>query len=259
MVMSVFILKLIAMCSMLIDHIAFSLVNNNLAMRNIGRFAFFIYAFLIAESYFHLREKPEKLKIHLIKLLVRCVVSEPLFDRFDHYKWIDPSSQSVLPTLMLGFVALICAGWWRGKFQNKKSVAGIGTIGICFTAALFSYYLNSDYAFGGVVLVVLFYVYLTQVEHLKFPQRLVLLLVIEAVFMLFDIWRRIGFGGWQEFKEMAVVLGRWKYGLAVSMLPFAFYNRRLGYHSKWFSWLYSIFYPLQFVVLIIARYFIRGF
>ena len=43
--MSVFILKLIAMCSMLIDHIAFALVNNNIALRNIGRFAFFIYAF----------------------------------------------------------------------------------------------------------------------------------------------------------------------------------------------------------------------
>ena len=259
MVMSVFILKLIAMCSMLIDHIAFSLVNNNLAMRNIGRFAFFIYALLIAESYIHLREKPEQLKSHLIKLLVLCVVSEPLFDRFDHYKWIDTSSQSVMPTLMLGFVALICAGWWRGKYQNKKAISGIGATGIYFASALFSYFLNSDYAFGGVVLVVLFYLYLTQVDHLKFPQRLVFLLAIEAVFMLFDIWRRVDFGNWLEFKEMANVLSVWKFGLAVSMLPLAFYNRKLGYHSKWFSWLYSIFYPLQFVVLIIARYFIRGF
>lgn len=259
MVMSVFILKLIAMCSMLIDHIAFALVNNNTALRNIGRFAFFIYAFLIAESYFHLREKPEKLKSHLIKLLVLCVVSEPLFDRFDHYKWIDPSSQSVMPTLMLGFVVLICAGWWSGKFQNKKAVATIGTIGICFASAVFSYFLNSDYAFGGVVLVVLFYLYLKHAYQLKLPQRLVFLLAIEAVFMIFDIWRRVDFGNWQKFKEMANVLSVWKFGLAVSLVPMVFYNRKLGYHSRWFGWLYSIFYPLQFVVLLIARYFIRGF
>ena len=257
--MSVFILKLIAMCSMLIDHIAFALVNNNIAMRNIGRFAFFIYAFLIAESYFHLREKPEKLRNHLIKLLILCVISEPLFDRFDHYKWIDPSSQSVMPTLLLGFAALICTGWWCRRFEKKGSAKVIGSITICFAAALFSYYLNSDYAFGGVVLVVLFYLYLKQADYLRVPQRLVFLLGVEAVFMAFDIWRRVGFGNWQEFKEMANVLSMWKYGLAVSMIPLAFYNRKLGYHSKWFSWLYSIFYPLQYVVLIIARYFIRGF
>ena len=164
-----------------------------------------------------------------------------------------------MPTLLLGFVALVCAGCWNRRFEKKELVRLIGEIGTCFVAALSSYIVNSDYAFGDVILVVLFYLYLKQADHLKFPQRLLCLFAIEAVFLLFDIWRRIGFGGWQEFKEMAVVLSRWKYGLAASMIPLAFYNRKLGYHSKWFSWMYSVFYPLQFAVLIIARYYIRGF
>lgn len=244
---------------MLTDHVAFALVNNNIVMRNIGRLAFFIYAFLIAESYIHLKERPEKLRGHVIKLLVLCAVSEPLFDKFDHYKWFDLSSQSVMPTLLLGFMALICMGCWNRRFENKTAVTAIGSIGICFTAALLSYFINSDYAFGGVVLIPLFYLYLTKGDCLELPQKLLCLLAIEAVFMVFDIWRRVSFGGWQEFKEMAIILSRWKYGLAVSMLPLAFYNRKLGCHSKWSGRLYSIFYPLQFVVLIIARYFIRGF
>ena len=56
MELSVFALKLIALCSMLIDHIGYGFAGNQFWMRFIGRTAFILYAFMIAESFFHLRE-----------------------------------------------------------------------------------------------------------------------------------------------------------------------------------------------------------
>ena len=257
--MSVFLLKLIAMVSMFIDHFAFWLANNNTAMRNIGRLAFFIYAFLIAESYYHLKGKPDRLRNHLIKLLVLCVISEPLYDFFEHVKWYYPVSQSVMPTLTLGFIALIGSGWWYRKTVGKRIISIAGCVWICFSVTMASFILKSDYAFCGVVLIVMFYLYLIYVDKMTVGKRLISLLVIEVIYILIDLWARTDFGSWQEFTDMANLLSMWKYGAMVAMVPFVLYNRKLGYHSKWFGWLYSVFYPLQFIVLIFARYSLRGF
>jgi len=43
-------LKILALISMLIDHIGNYLLNNNIVYRIIGRFAFPIFAFFIAEG-----------------------------------------------------------------------------------------------------------------------------------------------------------------------------------------------------------------
>ena len=127
--MSVFILTLIAMISMFIDHTAFWLVNNNLVMRNIGRLAFVSYCFLIAESYYHLKDKPDRLKKHVIKLLFLFVLSEVPYDLFDHRKLMDFSSQNVILTLLLGFLSLIIAGYIKRK-TNNKTLAGNTEINI---------------------------------------------------------------------------------------------------------------------------------
>lgn len=256
--MTVFILKLIAMGSMLVDHTAYWLVDNNNVMRNIGRLAFITYAFLIAESYYHLRERPERLKRHACKLFVLCLVSEPLYDQFTRRKWINWELQNVLPTLLFGFIALIIIGWWHNKNTNIV-YRYIGSVIICFVAAITSYAVRSEYEFGGVILIVLFYLYLKKAEGFTLPQRIVCLLLIDAAYICTYIWASAGFGSWTAITEAAASFNRRLIGALVAFIPLAFYNRKLGYHSKWFSWLYSIFYPLQFIVLLVARYFLRGF
>ena len=201
--MTVFILKLIAMSTMLIDHIAFWLVNNNNVMRNIGRFAFAVYAFLIAESYFHLKKKTDRLRSHMLKLLFLSIVSEPLRDQYILLKWVDWKSQNTIPSLMIGFAALILIGWWKEKHPHNSFLAGIGAVVICFVAAIAAHFLRSGYGFGGVVLIVLFYVYLQRADSLNFIQRLSVLLLIDIIYICIYVWASAGFTGGEALMESA--------------------------------------------------------
>ena len=257
--MTVFILKLIAMSTMLVDHVAFWLVDNNNVMRNIGRIAFPIYAFLIAESYYHLRDKSNRLKSHLVKLIILSLISEPFRDQYIRLKWINWDTQNTLPTLVLGFAALIISGWWCRKHQQNRVLIVIGSVIVFCAAALGTYIIRSGYEVGGIVLIVLLYLYLNRADNMEIQQRLGLLFLINIVYICTYIWASAGFGSWTAITEAAASFNRRLIGSLVAVIPLAFYNRKLGYHSKWFNWLYSIFYPLQFAVLIIARYLIRGF
>lgn len=257
--MSFFVLKLIALATMLCDHIAFWFVHNNIIMRNIGRLAFVIYAFLMAEGYNHLKDKPYRLRKHVFKLIILCLISEIPYDLFDRKVWVDLTTQNVIFTLLFGFLALIGSGWWNRKHAENKTVSIIGSLVICLAAASTTYFLRSDYCFRGVILIVMFYLYLQKEDALNLPQRLGLLFLIDLSYCLLGLWVRAAFGGWPEFAGAAQKYSKWTVGMIAAFVPLAFYNRKLGYHSKWFGCLYSCFYPLHLVVLLIARYLIRGF
>ena len=257
--MTVFILKLIAMSTMLVDHIGFWFVTNNDLIRSIGRIAFIIYAFLIAESFYHLKDKPEKLKTHLIKLFMLCIVSEFPFDQFTRCTWINWELQSVLPTLTIGFLALIVTEWWCRKYNDNRLATIIGAGVICLIAAIGSYMMRSDYRFSGVILIILFYQYLNKADELNTEQRMLALLIINTAYLVINIWTRSGFGAWPVFVETAAGSCRRLLGSYVAIVLLAMYRRELGYRSRWFSWLYSCFYPIQFIGLIIVRYYLKGF
>ena len=93
----------------------------------------------------------------------------------------------------------------------------------------------------------------------NFIQLLSVLLLIDIIYICIYVWASAGFTGGEAMVEEAISFNRRLIGSLLAVFPLAFHNRKLGYHSKWFGWLYSCFYPLQFAVLIVARYIIRGF
>ena len=118
---------------------------------------------------------------------------------------------------------------------------------------------KSEYKFRGVILIAMFYLYLEKADSLKMKDKVLVLYGIDLVYCLLGLWTRSDFGGWLQFIETTKRLSKWTVGMIIAFLPLIFYNRELGYHEKWFKYFYSYFYPLQFVILLIARYYIKGF
>ena len=140
-------LKLIAMVSMLIDHIAVSLVARSSAlytpMRFVGRLAFPLYCLLLVEGFCHTKDR----KRYLLSLLGFALISEIPFNMAVAGKIFDLEAQNVFFTLSIGLASLMMAD--EGKKRGKEWCLAVGYLLIPMLALL----LRSDYNVGGVALI----------------------------------------------------------------------------------------------------------
>lgn len=166
-------LKMIAIITMLIDHIGVAVVENgilkyqdnlpawgmfslsggsmwniaDLVLRTIGRIAFPIFCFLLVEGFFHTRD----IKKYGARLLLFALISEIPFDLALFDQWFYPGYQNVYVTLFIGLWVL----YWYDKAlgnpirQTLVFLAGCG-------AAVF---LKCDYDIIGITMILLFYVF----------------------------------------------------------------------------------------------------
>ncbi|MBR5759027.1 MAG: hypothetical protein IKX88_10585 [Thermoguttaceae bacterium] len=250
--MTVFVLKLIAMSTMLIDHIGFGFLDDNYLARTVGREAFVVYAFLMAESYRRLKDKPDRLRAHIVKLLVLCAVSEIPFDVFFGGELFDFSEQNVITLLLLGFVTLIVQGKLRRKIGGHKTLATLGSAAVLVVGCAVSYLVRSDYMISGVFLIVAFYQYLLRAERWGLLTRLTALWGVAAVFVVLFLWAYSGPGDWTAIASLAGDAPFWIKGYFLTVIPLAFYNQKLGYNGKRFGRFYSAFYPLHLAALILV-------
>ena len=156
-------LKVIALVTMIIDHIGLVLLEPNSVAywvaRSIGRLAFPIYCFLLVEGFVHTRN----VKKYLGRLLLFAVISEIPFDMIhDRFCLASPwswqafvgnlvDSQNVFFTLAIGVVALW--GYVRLNNQRQPMLAIAWCVAMCGLAWL----LRVDYSYGGVALICIFY------------------------------------------------------------------------------------------------------
>lgn len=143
--MSGFQLKLLAMLTMLIDHTGMVLFPELTWMRVVGRLAFPLYCFLLAEGAVHTRN----IKRYLGRLLVFAVLSEIPYDLACSKVWFDPWGQNVFFTLFFGLAA--CAALQR---LQEKPVPALLLAGALLLAAEPLFF---DYGGFGVALVMVFY------------------------------------------------------------------------------------------------------
>ena len=252
--MTSFVLKLIAMVTMVVDHTGAVFFGNNMIMRIIGRLAFLTYAFLMAEGYYHLKNKPDRLRSHVVKLCILALITEIPHDLCHDMVWLEFSGQNAVFTLLLGFAALIVCGWIKRKFAENKAACIAGCVLTVLVASALSYFMRVEYAVSGILFIVMSYLYLCKADEWKVPKRLAVLLGMVAVYLFFQIWTFSEFGGWNAFAGIVKKYPYWIIGSVFSVIPMALYNRKLGYHAKWFGQLYSIFYPLQFAVIVLVMY-----
>jgi hypothetical protein len=155
--MSGFVLKMIALASMFVDHtgFAFSALYDTNILRGIGRLAFPIYVFLIAEGC----RKTSSISKYAIRLGIFAIISEMPFDLFSgnvhsyqglsNLSILDFSSQNVFFTLALGVVAIMLA-----KKLQKGIMAAVVPIAI-LAVVLLGDFLGTDYGSAGVFFILL--------------------------------------------------------------------------------------------------------
>lgn len=151
--MSAFSLKIIALFTMVIDHIGAVFFSNYLIFRYIGRIAFPIFAFLVSEGC----KNTKNFEKYLSRLLVFALISEFFYDLvFNQYiNYID--NTNTLYTLF--FSSLII---YYFKSQNKFKII------LIILNFIIVNFLNTDYGVWGVILILLFYFAKNKVQAILF-------------------------------------------------------------------------------------------
>lgn len=143
-----FTLKMIAIITMVIDHVGYILIDNATSQyeifRGIGRVSFPIFCFLIVEGFYHTRSHVN----YLIRLCIFALLSEIPFDLAFHGTLFYWAKQNVFFTLALGLAAIFCLE----EMNNRR-----GYVVLLVLVCAASYYIHCDYGIGGVLLIIAFY------------------------------------------------------------------------------------------------------
>ena len=230
-VLNGFHLKLIAVCTMLVDHLGYTLFPWSLWLRCIGRIAFPIFCFLIAEGCVYTRSR----KKYALRLLVFAVLSEIPFDLMSGGTVWYPYTQNVLWTLLAG--ALVC--WLMDSALKKRTPSAFVLTGAVMVAACCLLELvNTDYGGWGMLLVVMFYG-----VH-RAPNSPAVKMAAQAFGLaVFAVGVMNG---------RVITIELWA---LVALLPIWCYNGRRGYSNRAVQYGFYAFYPVHILILsLIAMY-----
>ena len=151
------VLKIIAIVSMVIDHCAYFLMDNNStlyeAIRCVGRIAFPVFAFLIAEGFAYTHNR----KRYFTRLLVFAVISEVSWYLLNGAD----GTHNVMFTLALGVVALAVLE----KLKENSVLCGIAILSIAYLAT----WSGVDYEWRGILMILVFNLLRNQNDNLPFP------------------------------------------------------------------------------------------
>ena len=134
-------LKGLAAATMVVDHVGVVLLPQLWLLRCVGRLAFPIYAFFLAQGFRYTKSRAK----YLARLAGFALLSEIPFDYMVYGQAFSWQGQNVMFTLALALLALAClekSGWWMA-----------GAVACCLAAEA----LRTDYGSFGVLLPVTFF------------------------------------------------------------------------------------------------------
>ncbi|MCL2083402.1 MAG: conjugal transfer protein TraX [Oscillospiraceae bacterium] len=230
--MSAFVIKVIAMTAMLIDHTGLALRPElpewlYLTMRSIGRIAMPLFCFMIAEGLFHTRN----VKKYLARLAVFAFISIVPFSLFDTRgsQLFSFECQNVGFTLFLGLLGVSLFDFFSAK--NQKGAALLAIIGVAIIAML----IRSDYDAFGIYYIFIFYCFRKRFGAMS--------LALTAGFVLAAVL----FGAKHGFTFIAFM----HLFAPLALIPIILYSGKKGSDSVMFKWLFWSFYPAHLLILAI--------
>lgn len=213
------VLKIIAVISMLIDHIGAYIFPDAYWLRCIGRLAFPIFAFFIAEGMRYTRSR----KRYVLTLLVFAIISQIPYGFLREFYYLN---------ILFTFLIAIFAIFLIENYKKNETLYMIYLL-LLGSVLLFVEFLNIvDYGIFGVLLILVFY--FVKDKKLSFSLGAACLVLLTLKMMLFA-----GF-----------TLRSTVQFLSILSLPLLyFYNGNKGKVNL--KWLFYIFYPLHLLVILI--------
>lgn len=229
-------LHLLAMGLMLCDHICLALMPDRVWMTCVGRLAFPIFAFLVAEGFVRTRSRARYAR----RLLIFALVSEVPFDLLAAGRPVYPFHQNVLWTFLIALGCMQLLEW--AKADPRPAARLVVSAGAVLGGFLAGTAFMVDYFGPGVWTVLVFYFFRGDGWRQRLGQLLCLLLL----------------NGWL-LAGQTVLLGGLALPIqafAVLALPFIWlYRGRQGPHGRTVRWLFYGFYPAHLLVLTAAAAF----
>ena len=213
-------LKFLACAIMLLDHIGATLIPWG-TLRIIGRLAFPIFCFLLAEGA-HYTRNPRN---YLLRLGIGAILSELPFDLalFGSWSW---QHQSVMITLLLGAMALLAM---------KRMTQPLLKILVLLLFAFLADFMNTDYGGAGVLMIALFG--LTRERKYGWVVQLLgMYLICRWIIPGGVVW----FIGRYVFIEIFAIL---------ALIPIWLYSGKKSTSSRAVQWAFYLFYPVHLWIL----------
>lgn len=221
-------LKLLAMAAMLVDHMGYLLFPTAMWMRYVGRLAFPIFAFQVAEGWYRTRD----CRRYFLRLALCGLLSEIPFDLAISGQLIDPGYQNVLWTFCIAAAALWAADALQERLRLPLPLAALPAAGAGY---LLGEWMQADY-FGPGVLTVLVFALCRQWHIGRLPELAAMLVI----------------NGWLlPSADMTL----WGVTLPVELLATAalpliwLYRGRQGPHSPVLQGIWYAFYPAHLLLL----------
>ncbi len=229
-------LRTIAVVLMLSDHIWATYMSFGDWMTYIGRMAFPIFAFMIAEGYVH----TSNFKKYALRLLGFAIITEIPFNLFYSSRFFNPFHQNVLFTLLLGLLAIrVVDKAKKNKTAKNIALSVLWLFLICIASTIGFV----DYGFLGMLTVVMFYV----LRDFPFAwlAQLVAMILINIVFFEGQVFPIEILGKTFEIPSQ---------GFAVfSLIPIWIYGGRKGISNKFIQYGFYAFYPVHMLILYLIK------
>ncbi len=213
-------LKLIAVVSMVLDHIGDCFFPGATWLRAVGRIAMPVFAFCVSEGFLRTRDR----KSYLLRMLLFGLISEVPFDLFASGKLFDLSHQNIMLTFSWALAGLIC--FERIMTKERSPIRDISAAFVLLGFLAGSLLLRLDYNMTATALIFVFWLLKDKADWVGNTAAA----AVHAA-----------------FRNRGV---NW-FGL-LGFIPVFMYNGKRGRGLKWF---FYVFYPAHMLLLfMIKRY-----
>ena len=216
--MNSFQIKLVAIATMVVDHIGVYFFPDQILLRIIGRISFPLFSFMIANGAHY----TANINKYISRIFIFALISQVPFYVVNSLMGLE-GKLNILFTLFLALSATSLI-----KRIGNKYVATFLCILIAIAAELF----GADYGAFGVLLTVSFYIFFKNLNAITFS------------FLLLAFFDSIA----PVFSRETLLLSELDFGPLISVLSLIFiinYNHKSGPKIKY---LFYIFYPAQFLI-----------